>query len=156
MQAATGEWPVAFRGRATGVVRGPGPDEGLLEVSVDGTSILVSAGSPPPTGSAVLLQLCARDVLLARDPALRCSARNRIPARVAALRPFGRHLLATLRGAAGLELHAEVSRSAAAELELREGAAVVALFKANAVGLVPGGAAQEPAGAGARGSPPPP
>jgi molybdate transport system ATP-binding protein len=82
-------------------------------------------------GERVCLGIRAEDVLLAADAPGRISARNVIEARVAACEGHGGDVLVTLD--AGDRLVAKVTRGAAAQLELRPGARVFAVIKAQAI-----------------------
>jgi len=90
----------------------------------------------PTTGSREMF-VCIRgeDVILQRDAAVASSVRNRLSARVVALRTEG--ALVRVELDAGFPLFALVTRPACAELALREGEPITALIKTPAIHLVP-------------------
>ena len=81
--------------------------------------------------------VCIRgeDVILQRDAAVASSVRNRLSARIMALRTEG--ALVRVELDAGFPLFALVTRPACAELALREGEPITALIKTPAIHLVP-------------------
>ncbi len=93
--------------------------------------------APDPGGLGTRATLCIRgeDVLVERGEPGPSTARNRLPARVAALHPEGPLVRLTLD--AGFPLEALVTRQACADLGLAEGEAVTALLKASALHLIP-------------------
>jgi molybdopterin-binding protein len=107
-------------------------EAGLTEVDCVGTSIYSTVQFP--VGTDVLLAVRPEDVTLyeaGADLPLG-SARNRLDATVAELRPGGGTVQVVLDHR-GTRIAASVSRASAAELELAAGKPVVAVFKATAV-----------------------
>jgi molybdopterin-binding protein len=106
--------------------------DGLAEVRAGGSRVFVT-GDPAPA-THVVLAVRPEDVLLfeasAELPA--STARNRLHATVVYLTPRGATNHVVLE-AGGLRLASSVSRAATAELGLRPGAGVLAVFKASAV-----------------------
>jgi molybdate transport system ATP-binding protein len=76
-----------------------------------------------------------RDVTLQRDAAVASSVRNRLSARIVALRTEG--ALVRVELDAGFPLFALITRPACIELALREGEPITALIKTPAIHLVP-------------------
>jgi len=107
--------------------------EGLATVSVN--RVTLTALAPAATSHEVLVCIRGEDVILQRDAASASSVRNRLSARVLSLRPQG--ALVRVELDAGFPLFALVTRSACAELNLREGEPITALIKAPAIHLVP-------------------
>ena len=107
--------------------------EGLAAVNVNRATL--TALAPPIESREVFVCIRGEDVILQRDAATASSVRNRLPARVVALRPEG--ALVRVELDAGFPLFALVTRPACAELALREGEAITALIKAPAIHLVP-------------------
>jgi molybdate transport system ATP-binding protein len=106
--------------------------EGLATVKIHGATLTALA---PATGTReVFVCIRGEDVILQRDAAA-SSVRNRLPARIMALRPEG--ALVRVELDAGFPLFALVTRPACAELALREGEPVTALIKTPAIHLVP-------------------
>jgi molybdate transport system ATP-binding protein len=106
--------------------------EGLALVELAGHSLTAVAPSHPSREVVVCIR--GEDVTLQRDTASPSSVRNRLPARIVALRPEGPLVRVELD--AGFRLFALVTRPACAELDLREGESVVALIKAPAIHLI--------------------
>jgi len=106
--------------------------DGLAEIVVGGSRLFVT-GNPEPT-SRIVLAVRPEDVLLfeatAELPA--STARNRLHATVVSVVPRGATNHVVL-DADGLRLASSVSRAATAELRLRPGVKVLAIFKASAV-----------------------
>jgi len=98
-------------------------------VRVEGGAELV-ASLPPGLSGRVRLACYASDVLLAAAAPASISARNVVPARVAAIEPAGDALLVEL---AGLPLRALVTRAAVDALALRPGEPTVAILKATSI-----------------------
>lgn len=108
-------------------------NEGLATVKIYDVSLTALA---PETGTReVFVCIRGEDVILQHDTVTNSSVRNRLPARVVALRPEGALVRVALD--AGFPLFALVTRPACAELALREGETVAALIKAPAIHLVP-------------------
>jgi molybdate transport system ATP-binding protein len=107
--------------------------DGLATVEVGKTQLVALA---PPAG-AVEVIVCIRgeDVILQCGAAVASSVRNRLPARVIAVRPGSPLMRVELD--AGFPLFAFVTRLACEELDLCPGAPVTALIKAPAVHLIP-------------------
>ena len=116
----------ALRGTITGA------EDGIAEILV--ADQYVHAVTPLPVGIDVLVGIRPEDVMLfeagAELPV--SSARNRFEMRVDAIEHRGSTERASL-SAGGLRIAATVSRSAARDLDLQQGSAVVALFKATSV-----------------------
>lgn len=107
--------------------------EGLATVVVKGVALTSLA----PLGDSHDVFVCIRgeEVALQRDAASPGSVRNRLSARITALRPDGALMRVELD--TGFPLVALVTRPACAELALHEGGTVAALIKAPAIHLVP-------------------
>jgi len=107
-------------------------NDGLAEISVGTVRVFVT-GEPQPA-SRVALAVRPEDVLLFEEAAELppSTARNRLPATVVGLTPRGATNHVVL-DADGVRLAASVSRAATAELNLRPGVGVLAVFKASAV-----------------------
>ncbi len=90
-----------------------------------------------PGGEAMDFYVCIRgeDVTVERGRAERSSARNHLSGTVAEIIPAG--ILMKVIMDVGFEITALVTRQAAEDLGLSRGAAVVAVFKASAVHLIP-------------------
>ena len=108
-------------------------NEGLATVSVNCATL--TALAPPTPSREVFVCIRGEDVILQRDAATTSSVRNRLPARIVALRAEG--ALVRVELDAGFPLFALVTRPACAELALREGESITALIKAPAIHLVP-------------------
>lgn len=133
----TDEWVAAFLGTGTAVPgRVTGSEDGAVTVEADG--VRVRAVTDVPVGTDVLFGVRPEDVLvLERGAALSGGrARNAIDGVVAEVLPSGTTVRAVL-DAGGLRLSASVSRSSARSLRLEPGAAVTALFDADAVRVRP-------------------
>jgi molybdopterin-binding protein len=106
--------------------------DGLAEIAVGVARVFVTG--EPEAGSRVALAVRPEDVLLfsASSRLDESTARNRVPASVVSVSPQGATNHVVL-DAAGLRLASSVSRAATAELGLRPGAEVIAVFKASAV-----------------------
>jgi molybdate transport system ATP-binding protein len=99
-----------------------------------GSGQLVAAD---PSGSDTDFYVCIRgeDVTLEKGRAEQSSARNHLRGTVADIAPAG--VLTKVIVDVGFELVALVTRQAVADLELKKGAEVYAVFKASAVHLIP-------------------
>lgn len=107
-------------------------NEELVTVQV-GAATLTALG--PATGfREVFVCIRGEDVVLQREP-VAGSARNRLAARIVALRPEGGLVRVELD--AGFPLFGLVTRPACEDLGLREGETVTALIKAPSIHLVP-------------------
>mgnify|MGYP001424697142 CR=1 FL=1 len=106
--------------------------EGLAEVEVAGVRLLALA--PDWEGVEVVVCVRGEDVVLERPGGAATSVRNRLPATVRGIEPGAP--LTRVELDAGFPLFALVTPAAVAELDLRRGAAVVALVKAPSVHLV--------------------
>ncbi|HTQ50322.1 MAG TPA: molybdenum ABC transporter ATP-binding protein [Candidatus Acidoferrales bacterium] len=113
-------------GRITGV------NEGLATVTIN--RVTLTALAPATPADAVFICIRGEDVVLQRDVAV-SSVRNRLPARIIAIRPEGALFRVELD--AGFTLFALVTRPACDELGLREGDSITALIKTPAIHLVP-------------------
>jgi molybdate transport system ATP-binding protein len=101
----------------------------------NGSATLIHA--PPHLGEIGVLRTIAidpADISLALEPAARISIRNQLPGNVIAVTETPERILVTVD--AGVELRAEVTRGAVAELDLKPGTALYCLFKAQAVRAV--------------------
>jgi molybdate transport system ATP-binding protein len=107
--------------------------DGLATVNV-GTATL-TALAPASESRDVFVCIRGEEVILQRDAATISSVRNRLPARVVALRMEG--ALVRVELDAGFPLFALITRPACVELALREGETIAALIKAPAIHLVP-------------------
>jgi molybdate transport system ATP-binding protein len=104
---------------------------GLTRVRVAGHALsLAGASASAGPGSAVRIQVLARDVILALEKPAGLSVRNALPAVVSAITPeaTGADLVELAIG--DRRLLARITRSATAELELSPGQSVWALVKA--------------------------
>jgi spermidine/putrescine transport system ATP-binding protein len=110
--------------------------EGLAEIDVGAGRVFVTG--EPECGSLVVLAIRPEDVILlpASEVMTVSTARNHLPATVISVTPRGATNHVVL-DAAGLRLSSSVSRSATAELDLRPGVGVFAVFKASAVRWCP-------------------
>jgi molybdate transport system ATP-binding protein len=106
--------------------------EGLATVSLHNATL--TALAPATAARDVFVCIRGEDVILQREAAA-SSVRNRLPARVVALRPEG--ALVRVELDAGFPLFALVTRPACVELGLREGESITALIKTPAIHLVP-------------------
>lgn len=108
-------------------------NEGLATVKIHDATLTALA----PTTGAREVFVCIRgeDVILQRDATVASSVRNRLPARVVALRTEG--ALVRVELDAGFPLFALVTRPACVELALREGEPITAFIKTPAIHLVP-------------------
>lgn len=131
------EWLAAFvgmepslRGRVAAL------QDGLSEVDCDGTTVYSTIELP--VGTRVLVAVRPEDVTLYEADALLPlgSARNHIEVTVSDVRPQGGSVHVTLQSD-GARFAASVSRAAAAELALKPGQKLVAVFKATAVRMRP-------------------
>jgi molybdate transport system ATP-binding protein len=110
-------------------------DGGLVTVAVAGIEVLVVGEAPP--GSEVDLCIRAQDVALSDDESSAGSIRNRLRVRIVGLAHEGALTRVVLD--CGFRLTALVTNRASEELSLREGASVLASFKATAIHLIPRG-----------------
>ncbi len=110
-------------------------DAGLLWVRV-GDALVQGVAQVSP-GSSVLVCVRAEDVVLQRGEPSTTSMRNRLLGRVVSVTPQG--ALCRVNLDVGFELGALVTRAAADELDLKPGMTLHALFKAQAVTVVPRG-----------------
>ena len=108
-------------------------NDGLATVVINNAALTTLA--PPDVSRDVFVCIRGEDVVLYRDMTIATSGRNRLPARIMSLRPEGALMRVELD--AGFPLLALVTRSASAELALREGETITALIKAPAIHLVP-------------------
>jgi len=130
---AEDEWTADFLG-VEPAIKGTvtSSSDGLFEVSANGLTIIASGAAE--LGTAVLVAVRPEDVVIFEADAgvPLTSARNRIVANLVGLEPRGATLRATLE-AHEARFVSSVSRAAAAELDLRVGMRVLAVFKATAV-----------------------
>jgi molybdate transport system ATP-binding protein len=112
-----------IRDRARGIV--------VLEVG----SAQLAAADPGGEGTEFYVCIRGEDVTLEKGRAEQSSARNHLRGVVREIAPAG--ILTKVIIDAGFELVALVTRQAAADLELRKGAGIFAVFKASAVHLIP-------------------
>jgi len=139
-------WTAAFLGveePVTGMVASVA--DGLVGIDVDATRVYVTGESTP--GTAVFVAVRPEDVLLFRSGAdlPDSTARNRIEATIVSVSPRGATNHVVL-DAGGLRLAASVSRAATADLDIAQGARVLAVFKASAVRWRPVGQSDGAAG----------
>ena len=107
--------------------------EGLVTVRIGAVDLRVA---PAIVGvRTVFVSIRAEDVTLEVSRAADISARNRLEGRVTAIQPEGAIVRVTVD--CGFLLTAVITRPALEELELVEGAAVVAVVKATAIHLIP-------------------
>lgn len=104
---------------------------GLAELQIDGSSLTFPS---EPRAERMRLRIYARDVALARRVPPDISMLNHFPARICSFAPSrAGHLLVRLCLADGQGLWSEITETARAALQLREGEAVIALIKAASV-----------------------
>src|SRR5882757_779191 len=108
-------------------------NEGLATVKI--RDVTLTALAPDTTAREVFVCIRGEDVTLEQATAPASSVRNRLSARVVALRTEG--ALVRVELDAGFPLFALITRPACTELALREGESVTALIKAPAIHLVP-------------------
>jgi molybdate transport system ATP-binding protein len=108
-------------------------NDGLAAVKI--RDVILTVVAPDAATREVFACLRGEDVILQRDSGATSSVRNRLAARIVALRPEG--ALVRVELDAGFPLFALVTRPACVELALREGESVTALIKAPAIHLVP-------------------
>jgi molybdate transport system ATP-binding protein len=108
-------------------------NDGLATVKI--RNVILTAVAPDTATREVFVCLRGEDVILQRDNVAASSVRNRLAARVVALRTEG--ALVRVELDAGFPLFALVTRPACVELALREGESITALIKAPAIHLVP-------------------
>ncbi|MDZ4814960.1 MAG: ABC transporter ATP-binding protein [Verrucomicrobiota bacterium] len=106
--------------------------EGLVTVQVAGLTL--TAVSPSAVAQEIFVCIRGEDVVLQRDGGSASSVRNRLVARIVALRPEGPLVRVELD--AGFRLFALVTRPACEELALREGESITALIKAPAIHII--------------------
>ncbi|HXG46756.1 MAG TPA: TOBE domain-containing protein, partial [Methylomirabilota bacterium] len=106
--------------------------DGLATVLVGEVSLLALAPADP--APEVFVCLRGEDVILQRDGGASSSVRNRLPARIVAVRRD--RPLARIELDAGFPLFALVTHPACEELDLRPGQTVTALIKAPAIHLI--------------------
>ena len=127
------EWVAAFVGMEP-------PLQGRVVATSEGLATIETAGavlyatSDLPVGTGVSLAVRPEDVTLYEADALlpHGSARNRLDAGVAEMRPRGSSVQVVVEHR-GIRIAASVSRASAGELALEPGVRVVAVFKATAV-----------------------
>jgi molybdopterin-binding protein len=127
------EWVASFIGMEPALEgRVVSSDDGLAGIEVGGTTLYAATGLPVGTG--VHLAVRPEDVTLYEAGAQLPlgSARNRLDAVIADVRPGGGTVHVVLDHH-GMRIAAAVSRASAAELGLEFGRPVVAVFKATAV-----------------------
>jgi len=108
-------------------------NDGLATVKIHDVTLTAPA---PATGTReVFVCIRGEDVILQRDAAVASSVRNRLSARIVALRTEG--ALVRVELDAGFPLFALITRPACIELALREGEPITALIKTPAIHLVP-------------------
>jgi molybdate transport system ATP-binding protein len=108
-------------------------NDGLATVKI--RDVILTAVAPDAVGREVFVCIRGEDVILQREVATASSVRNRLAARVVALRTEG--ALVRVELDTGFPLFALVTRPACVELALREGESITALIKAPAIHLVP-------------------
>jgi molybdate transport system ATP-binding protein len=110
-----------------------GMSDGLVTVVINNATL--TALAPPDVSRDIFVCIRGEEVILQRDAASPSSVRNRLSARITALRPEGAMTRVELD--AGFPLVALITRPACAEMALREGETVTALIKAPAIHVVP-------------------
>jgi len=108
-------------------------NDGLATVKI--RDVILTAVAPDAATREVFVCLRGEDVILQHETVAASSVRNRLSARVVALRTEG--ALVRVELDAGFPLFALVTRPACVELALREGESITALIKAPAIHLVP-------------------
>ena len=108
-------------------------NNGLATVKI--RDVALTAVAPDAATREVFVCIRGEDVMLQRETVVMSSVRNRLAARVVALRTEG--ALVRVELDAGFPLFALVTRPACVELALREGESITALIKAPAIHLVP-------------------
>ncbi|MBU6411454.1 MAG: ABC transporter ATP-binding protein [Verrucomicrobia bacterium] len=111
-----------------------GVADGLATVLVNETRLTALAGDLSDGAEAVHVCIRAEDVILVREAPSQTSARNRLPARVVSVQREGPLMRVELD--CGFSLKALLTPQAAAEMNLRPGAMVMALIKAPQVHLI--------------------
>ena len=109
-------------------------ENGLATVQVGGVQ-LTAVAEPLAAGTEIFACIRAEDVMLSRDAERHSSPRNRLPATVRAM--LGEGSLMRIELDCGFPLISILTKPACAEMELREGAPVLALVKAPQIHLVP-------------------
>ncbi len=107
-------------------------------VSVGSDVTLSAQPAAVAVGDTTLVVLPARDVLLALGEPTGLSARNVLPARVTDVTRAGERRLVTVAvGEAGVSMVAELSSSACADLDVREGLGLHVLVKSSSITVLP-------------------
>lgn len=132
------EWTAEFLGMEVpghGVVRESG--DGLVHIGCGVGTVVVAAGSHP-VGTRVAFSVPPEDVMLAAGDVGfgTLSARNRLNGLIDRIEPRGATWRVVVK-VDGTSLASNVSHAALQELELVEGGAVQAIFKATAVRVAP-------------------
>jgi len=112
-----------------------GSADGMVLVNAEGTTFTSFTDQTLTPDSEVYVCIRGEDVILARDAEVKSSARNRIPGVIRALQQEGP--LVRIELDCGFRLFALLTRQACAELQLLEGARVLAMVKAPHVHLIP-------------------
>lgn len=124
------------------------PQRGLLELELDGQSLLVPAVDAAP-GMSVRVRVAARDVVLATENPRGLSIHNRLAGRVARIVPLSDATTVAVHVAVGdIVLMAHVTRDAIHQLKLQEGTEVFALIKSVALETLERATAPEVVGQG--------
>ncbi len=110
---------------------------GLATVLVGSAKITAVAGDLPTGTTDIFVCIRAEDVILSNDPEPHSSPRNRLSAVVRAIISEGP--LTRIELDCGFPLTAVLTKQACAEMDLKKGAAVLALIKAPQIHLVPRG-----------------
>lgn len=107
------------------------PDDAFAWLRIEGGRLAARAWPGIHAGERAAVRLRADDVLLAAEPPGRISARNVLPGHVASVKRVPEGVYVTVD--VGFPIVALVTRRAAADLGLVEGARTFAIVKANAV-----------------------
>jgi molybdate transport system ATP-binding protein len=111
-----------------GQIVGPETASGLTRVRVGGGELKIPGAAPPP-GTALRLQLLARDVIVSTQPPRDLSVRNSLAGRVTSVCDEDANSDLIMIDIGGAEIMAQVTKAATRELALRAGLPVWALIK---------------------------
>ena len=127
LRVLTGRWDAGSVIRA--MVEGHDKATGMTRLSFAGGT-LAMARNHLAVGANVRLRIHASDIAIALDPPGRVSVRNILPARVRAVSAAEGHMFDVMLDCGGVDLWAQISGCAQADLALAPGMAVHAMIKA--------------------------